>query len=332
MILDRDGHLIHASETARDLLATGNGDPEARWEALRPALAGPLAALVGTGPEERPLELAAGADGRGLRVRLLAPLHLRGGHCIALVEELGRREAFELDLRLASRMRSIGSLYRALAHDLKAPLNALTLNLELLRSSLEEAGPDLERELHEKQTGTVRTLASELARLNRALDSLLAHTVPEARPDGPVELKTLIRELTPLVRPQANAQGVRLEMSFPNEPAVVWGARDGLTQAFLSLAVNALDAMPTGGRLGVRIRREERARAGILVEIEDEGRGLPPDRSRLFKLHFTTKEGGTGLGLAVARAVIEAHGGSLELADNEGPGATARVRLPRSGT
>jgi signal transduction histidine kinase len=245
---------------------------------------------------------------------------------IVLLRDPSVLDALETDLRQAAQLRGMTRLYRGVAHDLKAPLNAMVLNLELLKRSIaaaEDAGSDEERS---RRLAWVRVVEEELARLGRAMESLLSQTAPMRAQRDRFDLAELIEEIQRLLEPQARQQHVHLAVDAPRAVAPVLGRRDALKQAILNLAINGLEAMPNGGTLSLAVARNDDA---AVVRVQDTGPGIPDVvRERIFEMHVTTKASGTGIGLYVARSVAESDGGSLELVETSDGGTTFQLGLP----
>ena len=169
-------------------------------------------------------------------------------------------------------------------------------------------------------------LGEEVQRLNHSLTSLLTQTPRLAEASQRFDLCDLVQELAALLSPSAKAQNVTVETTIPDERLPIVGRRDRLKQALLNVAINGLEAMPEGGLMGIALRRDgETAR----IAVRDSGPGIPPEISRrIYAAHFTTKSGGTGIGLYVARSVITAHQGTIRLESTVGAGTTVDVTLP----
>ena len=228
-------------------------------------------------------------------------------------------EAMEDDVRL-QQLEGLGRVYRTLAHELRAPLGAVMLNLELLQESL--GGSDLGNERARRLAGVLRR---ELDRLNRSLQGILTGTTPEASPER-FDLAGSLRDLAALLAPQARRQEVELEVRLPDGPLPVRGFPDRLRQAFLNVAVNALEAMPKGGRLRLEARRKG---PWARVALRDSGPGIPTATlPRVYDPEFTTKDGGSGIGLHVARAAVELHGGGIRVSSRPGRGTAVLVAVP----
>jgi signal transduction histidine kinase len=259
--------------------------------------------------------------------RLRAELHPLGStgteDCLWILVDSDTSGALtEEDLLAATRARGISELYAAAAHDLRAPLNAVSLHLEMLKRSL--AADDASapaRRMH--YTGAME---NEFMRLKDLLQSFLELNAPAQAGRGVMNLNQVIDRLAVLISAQARRQRVQLEFDLPATPAHVYGNADYLQQALLNVTLNALEHAAQDGRVDVRLRVDLTA---VLVSICDNGPGIPPGlQSRIFDLHFTTKDGRSGIGLYVARVAVEAHGGHISVESDAGPGACFYISLP----
>lgn len=244
------------------------------------------------------------------------------GSVLLIVRRAAAARALETDLRLAAQRRALMSLYRGFVHDLKAPLNALGLNLELLRRSLRGTSPQ-DPTVQQEQ---LEVVAAEIDRLRRGLELLLDQTAPPPAAPTVVDLGVVLTQLELLLVPQARQQDVVVSLIKDSERLEVEAGADQLEQAILNLAVNALEAMPDGGELELRATRRD---GTIVVTVADTGKGVPEEvRERLFGLHVTTKSTGTGIGLYTSHAIAVALGGSLRL-ERTGPSGTSfALHLP----
>ena len=223
----------------------------------------------------------------------------------------------------AAQLRSLRSTCRQTAHDLRAPLNAMSINLEIVAQIVNQDSDPLvmRHAAHER----LAVLQGEVARLSRMLQTLAESGAPPREPER-FGLGSLLREVVTLLDPQADRLGIRTSLRLPYERLDVAGARDELERALVNLLMNAIEAMPQGGPLEIELARQG-ARAVVL--IHDCGVGIAPrNRGRLFRLHFTTKPAGSGIGLFTSRATIQAMGGELSLHSRPGRGTTARIALP----
>lgn len=270
-------------------------------------------------------DLRSSVDGRWLRVVAAASADPGPESSVMLrIQDRDEVLALESDLVEAARLRSLARLYMGITHDLKAPLNAIVLNLATLRMSLEkeEGGTRDPRRYSER----LELIEGELGRLQRAMESLLAHTVPRQDDFAEFDLVALVGDLERLLLAQARQQQVKVRVTSNVERVVVAGRPDRIKQALLNLLVNSMEAMPEGGELGIEVTAD---RDAVALTVSDTGDGIPEDvRERVFELHVTTKATGTGIGLYLARRLVEDAGGALELVST-GPGGTTFVaRLP----
>ncbi len=330
LLLSREREIEFASERARALLGLPREPSPADW---REALA-PLERFLQNGAPDRQsgnqteLEVTRGGTTRRIRCQVY-PLDEEGtaGHLVQL-RDRELLHAIETDLRMAAQLRALTRVYRGVAHDLRAPLNAMVLNLELLRRSLDPTTPRRE-DLEARQQKWVGVIEQELQRLRRALDVLLAQTAPPSEKAEPFDLRGVLEEIEALLYPQARQQQVELHVSVPEDMVTVVAHRDQVKQSALNVAINALEVMPDGGHLSLTLERDgDRAH----VRIADSGPGIPPElRDKIFDMHFTTKETGTGIGLYVARSMFEAQGGKLGVGSSGTEGTTFELELPLSG-
>ncbi|MBV8200777.1 MAG: hypothetical protein JOZ15_09150, partial [Acidobacteria bacterium] len=290
--------LDFANLRARELLGcAGPAELERHWPEILPLL-------------EPALQPAPRRAGR-LNPDVVVPGGPRALRCVAYTVAEEERQSFllllrdrivldalETDLLLASQLRALTRVYSAVTHELKAPLNAMVLNLELLQDALRRGEGAREAEQSEQYLDVLR---EELARLERSLDALLTETTPAGRRHEEFDVRAMVREIERLLTPQARLQRVTLAAHLPERAVLIAGQRDRLKQAILNVAINALEAMADGGTLELRLEaRAEQAE----VLITDSGPGIPEElRPRIFDLHFTTKTSGSGIGLYVARSI-----------------------------
>ncbi|MFQ5614470.1 MAG: nitrogen regulation protein NR(II), partial [Anaerolineae bacterium] len=169
-------------------------------------------------------------------------------------------------------------------------------------------------------------IQNEADRLDRLVETLLDYARPEHVEVGPVDLNQLVADVVHLTQSYAAQTGVEMEINPSPAGLRVRGERDRLHQCLLNLALNAIQAMPGGGRLRLELTRAEMR---ACVSVADTGQGIPAgDLPRLFDPFFSTKDGGTGLGLAIVQRIVADHGGQVEVESRLGEGSTFRVWLP----
>jgi signal transduction histidine kinase len=326
LVLEPDLALVFANARAAELL--GSGEPQElarRWDedfrARIASLPGQVGSSTGRGGE---FEL----DGGGAPARLhMEFFELGADSCegyLVLVKNAESIEALQSELGLAIQMRGLTRFYAAFVHDLKAPLNAMVMTLELLKLSVQETGDDGPG--RDKQLRYVGVLNEEIRRFDRQLRSLLSHATPPTQQRCDLDLGALLRELEALLAPQAKHQRVTLSTRVPEQPLTLVAQADRLKQAMLNVLINALEAMPSGGTLTIEL---EQHNGNARVTVRDDGPGIPPELlGAIYDMHFTTKSGGTGVGLYVARSVVESHGGTIEVQSAPGRGTIFAISLP----
>jgi signal transduction histidine kinase len=327
LLLSREREVEFASERAHELFGL---PPTAGADAWRPVLA-PLEGILQRATVERTsggqADLEVGPPGKPRRIRCQIYLLDEEGTAGTLVQARDRDllQAIETDLRLAAQLRALMRIYRGVAHDLRAPLNAMVLNLELLKRSLDPAAPP-RPELPDKQQRWIVVIEQELQRLRRALDVLLAQTAPSSESAERFDVRDVLEEIHALLYPQARQQGVEIQVEVPESSVPVVAFRDQVKQAVLNIAINALEAMPEGGRLTLSLEADA---GSARIRVSDTGPGIPSDLAdRIFDMHFTTKQSGTGIGLYVARSMFEAQGGTVQTVRTGPAGTTFQLTLP----
>jgi PAS domain S-box-containing protein len=237
---------------------------------------------------------------------------------LVTVRDAGTRAQLEDQIALATRLAALGRITSGVAHEVKNPLNAMVLQLEILKAKLAEHGATVKPQLD--------TLSSEIRRLDRVVKTFLDFTRPVELRLSETDLEQLVREVFTLAEPQAQQNHVQLMIEKDGPVPKLKVDRDLFKQALLNLVLNGCQAMPSGGKLKIRPRKSERR---VELEIADQGVGIPPDvQPRIFSLFFTTKPGGSGVGLAMAFRIIQLHNGSIEFSSEPNRGTTFRIALP----
>ena len=253
---------------------------------------------------------------------------------------------------------ALGRLTAGIAHEVKNPLNAMMIHLELLRTKIRKgalaaapqpeavvagSGLGLAEAGHRPAKADAAQLAplaqgalehvgiieSEIRRLDEVVQGFLKFTRPEDLRLQPVSVGALLREIVSVVEPEAQKNNVKIEVDAPMSLPDVNGDAAMLRQALLNLAINACQAMPSGGTL--RLVCAPATRDRLEVRVEDTGIGIPPDHlGKIFDLYFTTKDHGTGIGLSMVYRIIQMHDGEVEVQSTPGRGTTFRILLPKA--
>ena len=242
----------------------------------------------------------------------------RVGSLVTLRDATTRAE-LQKEIDVTTKLAAMGRLTSGVAHEVRNPLNAMVLQLELLKSKLQDQGERVKPQLE--------ILSTEIRRLDGVVRTFLDFTRPmEIRPVE-TDLPALIREVFTLAEPQARQNSVRLLLEPDGSLPPLRLDRDLVKQALLNLVLNGCQAMPSGGDLKVK---HQAFPQHVELEIIDQGVGIPSEAQKnIFALYFSTKPGGTGVGLAMAYRIIQLHNGSIDFTSEVNRGTTFRVSLPR---
>ena len=222
------------------------------------------------------------------------------------------------EIELSRRMSASGRLTRGVAHEVKNPINAIVLHLQLLQTKLQQEDPDTRRHMD--------IIGSEIHRLDRVVQILVDFTRPRDLRLEEVDLRRLLDEVSDLAAPDAEQHGVHITHVLPDEALPVKVDPDLIKQAFLNIVLNGMQAMSREGTLRISTHREGDV---SVTEIQDEGPGIPPEiQEKVFELYFTTKKGGSGIGLAQTFQIMQWHYGSVDFESVQGKGTTFRLKIP----
>ena len=243
------------------------------------------------------------------------------GLCMGLLSEAARRQREALEQRQEQLMRSdrlatVGELAAGLAHELRNPLAGIAGALRVLESQMR---------VHDERLAILADVQSQITRMDKTLTDLLRHARPAEPERRPVDVSLLLEQSLRFM-PRGN---IEIAQYFDPLVPALHVDPDLLHQAFLNVVVNARQAMPHGGRLGVRTRFRATTHPVVEVIISDTGIGIAPEQlTQIFQPFFTTKPQGTGLGLAIAARVIEQHGGRIAVESTPAVGTTFTITLP----
>jgi two-component system, NtrC family, sensor histidine kinase HydH len=240
---------------------------------------------------------------------------LRQVRLLAERRELARRA------QTAEKLAAVGTLTAGLSHEIRNPLNAAALQLAVLERRIGRVA-EPERAALLDPLSHVR---DEIRRLGHLLDDFLAFARPREPRRSPIELATIVDDVLGLVRPSAEEKDVRLDL-HAQAPGAIEGDATQLKQVLLNLVINAIDAVPRGGRVDVAI---ETIGGEACVRVSDSGAGIPDELiGRVFEPFFTTKDAGSGLGLPIVHQLVGQHGGRVSIARSPLGGAAVAVHIP----
>jgi signal transduction histidine kinase len=240
---------------------------------------------------------------------------------VVAVYAVRRVVLLERRARDAERLAELGTLTGGLAHEIKNPLSTVQLNLQLLAEDLTPDNPAYPRIVNRLQT-----VQKETSRLRDILDDFLRYAGQLELDRHPTDLNELLEELVDFFLPQAQQQRAKVRLRRADQPLVAPVDPRLIKQAVLNLMLNALQAMPEGGDLILSASKDDGA---ALIDIIDTGKGIAPEAiDKIFQAYYTSKKGGTGLGLAMTQRIIKEHGGQLSVTSEIGKGSDFQLRLP----
>ncbi len=224
----------------------------------------------------------------------------------------------EDEIEMSRRLSASSRITAGVAHEVKNPINAIVLHLQLLQGKLRQIDPDTRRHMD--------IIGSEIHRLDRVVQILVDFSRPRNLHLEETDLRRLLEDAVQLAGPDAGRHGVSVTCELPSQPLTVKVDTDFIKQAIHNVVLNGIQAMPNGGNLVVSARREDDM---VVTEIRDQGSGIPADaQDKIFELYFTTKKEGTGIGLAQTYQILQWHYGSVDFESVEGKGTTFHLRLP----
>jgi len=364
-MVNPDGQIMFANSAIRAALpAAAAGSKLSVWPALHPyrdVVERALATRQSVGPLSRKVTVSGDGEDDETEQWLMAHALLNDDQrfmgVMLVARDLGYIHQVQSTLRYSQKAAALGRLLAGVAHEVKNPLNAMTIHLELLKQKLggSFAGRGAGRAevagvAHGGGSGSLRVaeaapasvtvdvasvlnhvivIGAEIKRLDEVVQGFLKFSRPEELALEPVDLGGMVADVADVVGPQASAAGVKLEVSTAADLPRVSADSGLLRQALLNLALNAVQAMPSGGVLRFEARRA--ADRQIELAVSDTGVGISPEHlSRIFDLYFTTREGGSGIGLSMVYRTIQLHDGHIEVQSTPGRGTTFTMRLPQA--
>ena len=237
-----------------------------------------------------------------------------------------RARALQAQLQEESRLAYVGTLAAGIAHEVRNPLSSVKMNVQMMESRLSRLSDPEEADYFR---GKVERIKGEVERLESSVDDFLAFARPSPLRLETVELSAVVDNTLELLQPQCQSQGVQLVRRLARDlPPVRLDPRQ-FVQAIENLVLNAVQATGRGGVVTVATGREDDA---VVLSVSDNGPGIPEDlREKIFNVFFTTRQGGTGLGLNIVSRIVEDHHFRLDLHSEVGKGTTFRILVPQPG-
>src|SRR5208282_4845315 len=208
----------------------------------------------------------------------------------------------ERELAAKEKMAFLGEMAARIAHNVKNPLSGMKTIVQLMEE---------DQELPEKSRSDCRMLVDEIDRLNRNISQVLRYAKPARDTDRPSDLVSVVKRVAAISRMEAERRHIRLEIIA--EPCRVEGGEEAASDIVSNLLVNSLEASGDGSVIRICLARPPGQPEFIDLSVEDQGRGIPPDKlDKIFQPFYTTRAGGTGLGLAIVKRRVDEIGGSVE--------------------
>jgi signal transduction histidine kinase/branched-subunit amino acid transport protein len=228
----------------------------------------------------------------------------------------------ESELELSRRLAAIGRLTSGVGHEVKNPINAIVVHLELLRNKLDSSDQRALRHLE--------IIQSEIQRLDRVVQTLVDFSRPVELQLMEQDLRDVVSSVLLLASAEFETRNVKVASLLPENPAIAKIDSDLMKQALLNVVLNGAQAMTDGGRLEVKLTGDTRVAS---ISVRDEGEGIPDEvRQKIFDLYFTTKREGSGIGLAMTYRILQLHNGQVDVQSQPGKGTTFVLRLPLSNS
>ncbi len=235
-----------------------------------------------------------------------------------ILRDITERKSLESQLRQAERLAELGTLAAGMAHEIGTPMNVILGRAEYL----------LRKTSDESTKKGLTTIVSQVERITKIMHQLLSFARQHPIERRPLALSLVVQDIVDVIQERLDKRGIRLEVDLESNCPKVSADRDQMGQVLLNLVVNAIQAMPGGGILSLRLRCHN---DHVRLSVFDTGCGIPPEHvQKLFIPFFSTKEvgEGTGLGLTVVHGIIEEHQGSITVDSEPGQGTTFHIHLP----
>jgi PAS domain S-box-containing protein len=323
LFFDNAGRLMMAGEAAERMLGKSHDQMIGHGlEELFPAstvLGGVIGKALQTRQSVHDQPVTISRAGAGNVLLLVSVEVLRKGPgqdqmgTLVKLRDVDSRRQLERQLDVSSRLAAISRLTGGVAHEIKNPLNAMALHLEVLRSRLDTEQPELE------------VIAREIKRLDNVVKTFLSFNRPIEFEARPMDLDQVVQQVCALVSVDAEAKNIQIETVLTGN---LWlnGDPDLLKQAILNIVNNGLEAMADGGKMMIRT---EWIAHECEIRVTDRGAGIPREiQEKIFNLYFTTKQQGSGIGLATTFRVVQLHSGTIDFVSEPGSGTTFRLRFP----
>jgi signal transduction histidine kinase len=326
IVLNAKRQVVFCNQAAQGLLGISLRSADEAAGSF-PAPDHPLAPIVGElfqrGVERRNAPVKVPCPDGQLRELAVSSYRIpdgeRAGGGVLALRNLDPVRAVQSLVTYSQKLAGLGRLTSGVAHEVKNPLNAMRIHLELLKTRLAGAQPEARENLN--------VIAHEIQRLDRVVQGFLKFVRPQELHLGPVDVSKLLTEVAQLMTPEAGRAGTRVALNVTPELPPIEGDVELLQQACTNLVANAIQAMPKGGTVTLGACRGPDG--AIEVRVSDEGVGIAPeDLDRIFRLYYTTKPEGSGIGLSMVYRIVQMHDGRIDVESTVGRGTMMIMTLP----
>ncbi|CAM2066547.1 Histidine kinase domain-containing protein [Sulfidibacter corallicola] len=343
VVLDRQGRVLHREMIRGSMVVRANESREQPPESPHEHHADQMARMIpvqsGTSPlsDDNRLALEYNPNlieqevaalrtdlNRKLTFAIIISLALLCLGLVYVIWAYRRNKELQEHARKADQMAYVGTLASGLAHEIRNPLNSMNMNVQLIQEELEDRGADELEDLQDMLMGTRK----EIMRLERLVGSFLSYARPTALQSHPCDLNALIQAVLTFLDPEIKKSGVRLEILFDEHLPQIQADEAQMRQALLNVVQNAIQIL-TPGKL-LEIKTATTGNGKVMIQIRDEGPGISdPELKNIFKVFYSTRIGGTGLGLPIAQRIAEAHQGRIDVSSRIGEGTVFTFTLPQ---
>jgi len=323
---DPEGHITNVNQRARELIGISEDGVRKPFQAVlggAPALAENFDRLIRSGHEFSGVDVEVPGPDRKRTLRLDGRFLLNHQDerigAILQIQDVTYLKFLDLEMRRTEKLAGLGTLAAGIAHEIKNPLAALSIHEQLLEEALQTPAQSKARKY-------LDVIHSEIHRLHGIVDKYVSFARPHSVERAPVPLETVIGAVLALVEPECRKRAIVVSKhGFSETPAKYLLDEGQIQQALLNIVINAIQAMDRGGALRCRLGR---AGAFATVGIEDTGPGIPPEvRDRIFDPFYTTRQGGTGLGLYLTQRIVSEHKGYISV-ESSPSGTIFTIGLP----
>jgi len=343
VVLDGNGRVLHREMIQSKVVVAQKADQSSGLPQFQSPMdfAGPMIPIQAPGDhtfqgkQRLAVEYNAGqieAEVRALRqdlnrklgVAILVSLLLLSAGLVYVILAYKRNKILQLQAAKADRLAYVGTLASGLAHEIRNPLNAMNMNIQLIQEEIQERGQNEDPDTTEMLEATRK----EIQRLERLVSSFLAYARPTQLQVKPTQINELISDTVAFLDPEIESSGIKLQLELDPQLPEVQADEGHLKQALLNVIQNGIQVLRPNSKLEITTRKLNGDR--IMIKIRDDGPGISAEELKsIFRVFYSTRRGGTGLGLPIAQRIVELHQGKIEVESEVGRGTIFTLLLPQ---